>query len=110
MMNIKRFILLLILIISAKANAQILASDSLSRIINVRALALISDYERIIYFKHLQDTSDFCNLFHNKKALVFNDVMPDNNLSQKINIFQYSKLIRKYYSDNSFLKIVVSPY
>lgn len=110
MMNIKRFILLLILIISAKANAQILASDSLSRIINVRALALISDYERIIYFKHLQDTSDFYNLFHNKKALVFNDVMPDNNLSQKINIFQYSKLIRKYYSDTSFLKIVVSPY
>ena len=110
MMNVKRFIILLILFFSANAQAQLLANDSLSRIVNVRALSLISNYEKAIRFTNQKDTAQFYKLFHTKNASLFNDVMPDNNLSEKVSINKYLKLMRRYYADTSFKSIQVSPY
>lgn len=98
------------MIASIASNAQIVASDSLSRVINIKALELISKYERVIKFNSRSNFDAFAGLFHSSKTLLFNDVMPENQLKQKVTPEEYLKLIRKYYSDTSFLSVEVTPY
>jgi len=110
MRHLKKVIILILIACSYNGYAQIFANDSLSRIINARALDLLSKYESVIKFKSRADTTAYQNLFHNKKCLVFNDVMPENNLMQKVDVSTYGKLIRKHYSDTAFYNVTISPY
>lgn len=109
-MNLRRLFILLFIISTSNGYAQILANDSLSRIINTRALSLISEYESIASLRNPIDTSSFFNLFNTKEAQIFNDIMPDNNLSKKVNLRNYYSLIRTYYNDTSYFSVAVSPY
>ncbi len=110
MMKFKVIFILLWVLSTSVSRAQIFATDSMSRVINVKALALISKYESIIKFSNKNNFDDFSGLFHSTSSVIFNDVMPENELNTKITPDEYLKLIRKYYADTSFLSVEVSPY
>lgn len=108
----KRFFYSIILLIGCLqcTLAQTKPNDSLARAINIKALLLLDKYEAAISFKSKEQYSEFENLFLSKNAVLFNDVMPDNRLKEVVSVSDYQALIKKYYSDTSFLSVRVKPY
>lgn len=107
---LKYSFLLLAIFFSKDVSSQTLANDSLSRVVGVGALDLINKYEFIIKFDSASKLVDFEKLFHLSKTKIFNDVMPDNKLNQKVTPFDYADLISRYYTDTSFKEVSIKPY
>lgn len=82
-----------------------LANDSLSTLIKEKALLSISEYEALIDFNSTEKRQAFEGLFHLPGTLIFNDVMPENKLSEKVTPAQYIKLIQKYYTNLGFKEV-----
>ncbi len=107
----KSLICFLLLIVGMKyALAQNSRDDSLARVINIKSLMLVHNYEDAIQFNNSRNYEDFEKLFNSKNSLVFNDIMPENRLKEKITPSEYVNLIKKYYTDTSFLFVNVRPY
>ena len=109
-MKLKYYFIVLLMCISSYSNAQIVPSDSTSRVINAHSLQLISQYEDAMQFSKKSNFDDFLKLFHANNTLVFNDVMPHNKLQEKVTPSDYVQLIKKYYTDTSFVSVTVEPY
>lgn len=109
-MKLKNYFIVLFLCFYSISKAQIVPSDSMSRVVNVHALALISNYEDAIQFKNKSNYDNFLKLFHSNSTLLFNDVMPHNKLQEKVTPAEYIQLIKKYYADTSFVSVTVNPY
>lgn len=109
-MKLKFIFLFLLMIISCLSNAQIFASDSLSRVINIKAIELLSKYESAVKFNSRSKFVEFTGLFYSPNTLIFNDVMPENQLKQKVTPDEYLRLIRSHYADTSFYSVEISPY
>jgi hypothetical protein len=92
------------------ANGQYLANDSLAREINVKALNLISKLEDCLKFDTSIKRDQFKSLFHLNTTKVFNDVMPENKLQQKVTPSEYLRFIETYYADTGFLDVQIVPY
>jgi hypothetical protein len=102
--------IVLIHLFSLSSFAQILANDSLSREINVKALSFIQQYNSVLKFKSKADGKKFEELFLHQNVKIFNDVMPDNSLQTKVLPSEYIQKIMEYYSDSGFLEVTVRAY
>lgn len=103
-------LLLFCILISSRLSAQVIASDSLSKHISLKALDLLDQFSNTLKFNNKDCFNLFPNYFHNTSASIFNDVMPDNHLDQKVKIQDYLTLIKKYYTDTSFIDVNIRPY
>ncbi len=107
----RRIIVFLFIFFALKStNAQYLANDSLARVINVKALYLISKYEDCLKFDTLLKRNEFKKLFHLSTTQIFNDVMPENKLHEKTIPSEYIKYIERFYADTGFLEVQILPY
>lgn len=105
----KIFIFFIFLFALKIADAQYLANDSLSRLINVKALDLIAKYEDCLKFNKPIKRKNFSSFFHSS-ARMMNDVMPENTLQDKILPSEYIQLINKYYADTGVKHLVLNTY
>lgn len=105
----KLLIVFAVLFVFKNTNAQYLANDSLSRLINVRALDLIAKYENCLKFDKPVKRKNFTSFFHSTARLM-NDVMPENNLHEKVLPLDYVKLFEKHYADTAVLDVMLSTY
>lgn len=80
--------------------------DSLSTMIYKNGYQLIDQYELLSHLKSDTDYTKFQKLFRDKNTLIFNDIMPDNKLSEKITPLEYIQLTKKYYSNNIGVSII----
>lgn len=103
-------LIVLFVLLMTELKAQYLANDSLSRVINSRVLAKISNFEACLKFNNAKKKAQFLEFFHNKEVLIANDVMPDNKLGTKVTPSVYIQLIQKYYADTSFYAVELKPY
>lgn len=105
-MRYRIIVLFLLFFHSYYLSAQVNNYDSLSSIVYKNAYQLIDDYELISHFKSDSDYTRFHKLFRNNNCMIFNDIMPDNNLNQKISIKEYTYLAKKYYSKRMGVSII----
>ena len=82
-------------------------TDYITRKVNLRALSLIDDYRNATTFVTVKKYNDFKKLFTGPDALIINDILPNNDLDNKIKIDEYIKLNEIYFSksNSSDLKI-----
>ncbi len=85
-MRYKILVLFILIFNSFYLKAQVNNYDSLSTLVYKNAYQLIDDYELTSHFKNDTDYAHFHKLFRNKTSMIFNDIMPDNNLNQKISV------------------------
>ncbi len=90
--------------------AQILANDSLSRLINNKVITKLSEFETCLKFNDIKKKKEFLSFFHNSNSPIANDIMPDNHMQEKVTPSEYIRLIQKYYTDSSFYKVIFKPY
>lgn len=83
-------------------------NDSLSLLVYKNSYELLRKYELYSHFKSDSDYTKFQKLFKSKNCIIFNDIMPDNRLSDKIELQEYMKLAKTYYSKN--IGVSVRPY
>ncbi len=105
-MRYKILILFVLIFHSFYLKAQVNNYDSLSTLVYKNAYQLIDDYELTSHFKNDTDYIHFHKLFRNKTSMIFNDIMPDNNLNQKISVQDYTYLAKKYYSRRMGVSII----
>lgn len=110
MMKGRCLFIVLFFVFASNANAQIFANDSVTRVVNIKALDLIAKYEKTILFKNKKQLEEFKSFFANPSTLLFNDIMPHNKLEERVNPENYITTLKTYYSENAFLSIDVSPY
>jgi hypothetical protein len=112
-MNRKFFISIFFLFaIANSVYAQEISKDYYIRKINLRALDLLNDYQNYCNCASEESITYFKNLFSDSAVLVANDILPDNNLNEKINLEDYVFLINKYYSQEisyTVIPIAISP-
>lgn len=95
------FLLIIIIFLSANnALAQMSEYDSLSSLVYKNSYELLRKYELYSHFKNDSDYTKFQKLFRSKNSVIFNDIMPDNRLSEKVDLQEYLALAKKYYSKN----------
>lgn len=105
-MRYKLIVLLILLFQSNRLFSQQENYDSISTIVYKNAYELIDQYELISHFKNDSDYTKFHKLFRSRNCLIFNDIMPDNRLNEKISLQEYTYLAKKYYSKNIGISIV----
>ncbi len=105
-MRYKILVLFILIFNSFYLKAQVNNYDSLSTLVYKNAYQLIDDYELTSHFKNDTDYAHFHKLFRNKTSMIFNDIMPDNNLNQKISVQEYTYLSKKYYSRRMGISII----
>lgn len=109
-MKLKNYFIVLFILFTSNSYSQIFANDSVTRVVNIKALNLITDYENAISFKTKANFENFKSLFNNSSTLIFNDIMPHNKLDERVNPSEYISILKKYYSSTSFIEVKVSPY
>lgn len=78
-------------------NAQNDSPDYYIRKINLQLLLKLNDYQNNCSCHGEEELTAFRNLFVDDNVTLFNDIMPDNNLDQKIPVGEYVNLIPRYY-------------
>lgn len=96
--------LLFLAVVNLFANSHY--NDSLTAIVYKNAYNLIDKYELYSHFKSDSDYNKFQKLFRTKNCMIFNDIMPDNNLQQKVELQDYLKLAKKHYSKNVGISVI----
>lgn len=107
-MRYRVVVLFIIFLCPYYLSAQVNNYDSLSALVYKNAYQLLDEYELISHFKSESDYVRFPKLFRSNNSMIFNDIMPDNNLNQKISIDEYVLLAKKYYSKR--LGVSIIPY
>jgi hypothetical protein len=74
------------------------------------ALNLLDEYQFAFSLKNERDYDRFESLFINLKVKVFNDIMPENSLNEKVESGQYLRLWERHYLDKKLLNIYMEPY
>jgi hypothetical protein len=105
-MRFKILVFFIFIFHSYYLSAQVNNYDSLTSLVYKNAYQLIDDYELTSHFKNDTDYTRFHKLFRNKTSMIFNDIMPDNNLNQKISVQDYTNLSKKYYSSRMGISII----
>ncbi len=90
--------------------AQHFTNDSLSRIINNKVIARLSEFETCLKFNSLKKKNEFTSFFHNTQIQIINDVIPDSQLKDKISPLEYINKIQQYYADTGFYMVSLKPY
>lgn len=102
----RNILIVALLIVPYILSAQQHTEDYYIRKINLRVLDKISQYEDKSSFSNADNYYNFKRLFETEDVKIFNDVMPDNNLDQKVGLEEYLNLIAKYY--DKALKVEVN--
>lgn len=98
----------LILLSVGELHSQSYISDRMAREVNLNALKQIEKYENSFYFSRGSDYEMFTSLFTSGKAMVFNDIMPDNNLDSMVTVNNYLDIFQTYYYKR--LNVSINPY
>ncbi|PCJ82011.1 MAG: hypothetical protein COA49_03350 [Bacteroidetes bacterium] len=106
---IKIFGLIFFGLFSISTIAQKQREDIRQQRINLQVLNLIDEHQVSLNFRNSRDLDRFEILFENNEILIFNDIMPDNQLNSKITPNEYIRKIDSYYEPNT-LEVVIRPY
>lgn len=93
------------LIISVKGFTQASNNDFYTRKAILNSLELISQYNYYCTSIYYSDVPKFTKLFLEPTTLIVNDILPDNNLNQRITVQDYGNKLSDYYANENISEI-----